>query len=141
MKKITFLLLIMFLSISVRSQTAPLEGNWLATLDVGGSKLRLIVKVQKSADGYTAKFDSPDQGAVDLAMDTVKLDGNKVTFAAAPYGISYEGTVNEKYDEISGTFRQGGSMPMVFKRVESTPSLNRPQDPVKPYPYDEEEVS
>ena len=30
---------------------------------------------------------------------------------------------------------------MVFKRTDSAPTLNRPQDPSKPYPYDEEEVT
>ena len=119
-----------------------IEGNWLATLDVGGARLRLVLKVEKSANGYAAKFDSPDQGAMDLPIDSIVLDGNKLTFSATKFGISYEGTLNETSDEISGTFKQGaGATSMTFKRVAEAPKLNRPQDPKKPYPYDEQEVS
>ena len=50
--------------------------------------------------------------------------------------------MNQAGDEISGTFKQGvGATPMIFKRVAEAPKLNRPQDPKKPYPYDEQEVS
>ena len=43
---------------------------------------------------------------------------------------------------ISGTFTQAGnSFPLDFERVENAPELNRPQEPKKPYPYNEEEVS
>lgn len=134
--------------VTVRAQVPGhnVEGNWLATLDVNGVKLRLVLKVQKSPDGYppgyVAKLDSLDQGATDLPVDSVVLDGNKLTFAASKFGISYEGTLNEAGNEVSGTFKQGpGSAPMIFKRVAELPGFNRPQEPKKPYPYDEEEVS
>ncbi|HKR14965.1 MAG TPA: alpha/beta hydrolase [Pyrinomonadaceae bacterium] len=118
------------------------EGNWLATLEVNDVKLRLVLKVQKSPAGYVAKLDSLDQGATDLPVDSVVLDGNKLSFAASKFGISYEGTLNEAGNEVSGIFKQGpGSTPMIFKRVAELPGFNRPQEPKKPYPYDEEEVS
>jgi uncharacterized protein len=118
------------------------EGNWLATLDANGTKFRLLVKIAKSASGYAAKFDSLDQGASDLPIDSILLNGNKLTFAAAPYGINYEGTLNEAGDEITGTFKQGpAEAPMVFKRIAEAPNSTRAQDPKKPYPYDEQDVS
>jgi len=130
------------LVVAAQVATPNVEGNWLATLDVGGAKLRLVLKVEKSANGYAAKFDSPDQGAMDLPIDSIVLDGNKLTFSAAKFGITYDGTLNQSGDEISGTFKQGaGVTPMIFKRVAEAPKLNRPQDPKKPYPYDEQEVS
>src|ERR1044071_3921765 len=136
------LLIASTLAVFAQVPTPHVEGNWLATLDVNGSKVRLVLKIQKSANGYAAKFDSPDQGATDLPIDSIVLDGNKLSFSAAKFGISYEGTLSETGDEISGSFRQGpGSTPMVFKRVAKVPAVNRPQDPKKPYPYDEQEVS
>ena len=141
--KVAFLsfALIITSALAVNAQV-NVEGNWLATLDIGGAKLRLVLKVEKSANGYAAKFDSPDQGATDLPIDSIVLDGNKLTFTAAKFGITYEGTLNQAGDEISGTFKQGANeFPMIFKRVAEAPKLNRPQDPKKPYPYDEQEVS
>ncbi|HEY0762296.1 MAG TPA: alpha/beta hydrolase [Pyrinomonadaceae bacterium] len=142
--RVIALLLIIASAVAVNAQAPALsvDGNWLATLTVSDVKLRLILKVEKSATGYAAKFDSPDQGAVDLPIDSIVLDGKKLTFSAARFGISYEGTLNEAGDEISGIFKQGpGSTPMVFKRIAALPTLNRPQEPKKPYPYDEQEVS
>ena len=123
-----------------QSENGKLAGNWLATLDVGGSKLRLVLKIQKTADGYAATFDSVDQGATDLPIDSVTLNGNKMSFTAAQFGMNYEGTLNDKGDEITGTFKQGaGSTAMIFRRV--VPMIPRQQDPKKPYLYDEEEVT
>lgn len=138
----TCLHFVMIITVAAQVSTRNVEGNWLATLDLGTGKLRLVVKIQKSATGYTAKFDSVDQGHNDLPIDSIVLDGSKLSFSAAQFGINYEGTLNEADDEITGTFKQGGgAAPMVFKRIAAAPKLSRRQDPVQPYPYDEEEVS
>lgn len=130
------------MTVAAQVSTRNVAGNWLATLEVGGATLRIVLKVEKSANGYAAKFDSLDQGAMDLPIDSILLEGNKLSFAAAKFGINYEGTLNEAGDEIAGTFKQGpAEVPMVFKRIAELPKSNRPQDPKKPYPYDEEEVS
>ena len=120
-----------------------LAGNWLGALDVGGVKFRLLLKVEQvPGGGYTAKFDSIDQGVKDLPVETITLNGNKMSFTAPKFGISYEGTVNDKNDEITGTFKQGaGSTPFVFRRTGEIVAIKRAQDPSKPYPYKEEEVS
>lgn len=119
-----------------------LAGNWLATLDVGGVKLRLLLKIQKTGQGYIAKFDSVDQGVKDLPIDSLSLNGNTMSFVAAKVGMSYQGTLNDKGDEITGTFRQGaGSTPMIFRRTGEVQMKTRLQDPKKPYPYDAEDVS
>lgn len=125
-----------------QNESGNLEGNWLATLDISGIKLRLVLKIQKTAAGYTAKFDSVDQGAKDLPVDSVSLNGNKMSFVAAKFGMSYEGTLNDKGDEIAGTFKQGaGSTPMIFRRTGEVLMITRPQDPKKPYRYQEQNVS
>ena len=126
------------------SQTSnrSLAGNWLGSLEVGGVKMRLLLKVEASGNGYVAKFDSVDQDVHDLPIETITLVENKVSFTAPKFGMSFEGTLNDKNDEIVGTFKQGtGSTPFVFKRAGEIPTISRPQDPKKPYPYDEEEVT
>lgn len=100
------ILLLIFACPAPAQTPGQLEGNWLATLDVGGVKLRLVLKIQKAAAGYTAKLDSIDQGVNDLPIDSVSLNVNKVSFSAAQFGMSYEGTLNDKADEITGTFKQ-----------------------------------
>jgi len=118
------------------------EGAWEGTLDFGGAKLRLVLKVSKAADGsLTAKADSPDQGATDLPVDTISLKDGAVRFEMKQLLASYEGTLNKEASEIAGEFKQGGmSIPLTLKRMAKPTALNRPQEPKKPYPYDEEEV-
>ena len=119
-----------------------IEGNWIGALEFSGTKLRLAFKVVKVGDSLQAKFDSPDQGATDLDVDTVTFQGQSVKFEAKKFGFTYEGTLNDKGDEINGIFNQGpAKLPLILKRVTELPKNSRPQDPQKPYPYKEEQVT
>jgi uncharacterized protein len=64
------------------------EEIWEGKLGLGaGLELRLVVRVRKTEDGRVlGKFESPDQGAAKLKMDSVTLD--KTTFAFAMKGSS-----------------------------------------------------
>jgi pimeloyl-ACP methyl ester carboxylesterase len=117
-------------------------GTWEGALDFGGVKLRLMLKVSKAADGsLTAKADSPDQGVTDISVDTISLKDGAVRFEIKRLMASYEGTFNIEASEIAGEFKQGGSaVPLTLKRTATRTMPNRPQEPKKPYPYDEEEV-
>ena len=60
---------------------AGVEGNWLGALDVGGFKLRLVLKISKSADGkLNATVDSLDQNAKDLAVDMITFQDGTLKF-------------------------------------------------------------
>jgi hypothetical protein len=136
------ILIVLAMPVSAQNPTGTIEGNWLGVLEFSGIKMRFALKVTKSGDGFTAKLDSIDQGAKDLPIDSIIRQGNSVSFSAAKFGLSYDGTLDEKGDEIKGTFKQGASsIPLVFKRVSAIPKISRPQEPTKPYPYTEEEVS
>lgn len=148
MKNLTFrlinilILIVLTLPVFAQNERGAIEGNWLAALEFSGIKLRLVLKITKTGEGFSAKFDSIDQGAKDLPIDSISLQGNSMSFSAARFGMSYEGTLNEKVGEISGTFKQGaGSTQLVFKRIAEVPKISRLQDPQKPYPYNEEDVS
>jgi pimeloyl-ACP methyl ester carboxylesterase len=138
-----FLLMTVSLNAFGQTQNRTIEGNWLGAIEFSGNKLRMVLKVSKNADGtFSAKFDSPDQGANNLPLDSISQQEKTIRFEGKNYGLSYEGALGESGDEINGTLKQGtASMPLVFKRTAEIVKLGRPQDPQKPYPYDEEEVS
>ena len=144
-KQLTLSALLIFLFatfVFAQVATSSIEGNWSGAVEAGGIKLRLVFKVSKTATGFQAKFDSVDQGATDLDVDTVTVEDRLVKFEAKKYGFRYEGKLNDQGDEMNGVLYQGpASLPLVLKRVADLPTINRPQDPKKPYPYDEEEVS
>jgi pimeloyl-ACP methyl ester carboxylesterase len=118
------------------------EGMWEGTLDAGAVKLRFVLKISRGADGsLTAKADSPDQGATNLQVDTISLNDSVMRFEMKQLMASYEGKLNGEASEIAGEFKQGGgTAPLTLKRVVKLTAPARPQEPKKPYPYDEEEV-
>ena len=120
-----------------------IAGNWLGVMDVSGLKLRLGLKVQQQADGkFTAKLDSLDQAAYDLPISSITSENGVVRFQASALKLSYEGKLTPDGSEIIGELKQGPTaFPVTFKRTEKLPTLGRPQDPKKPYPYSEEDVT
>ncbi len=128
----------------VVSRPTPQE-IWQGALEVGGIKLRLVLKIAKNPDGtLRATLDSVDQGAMNLPVDTIVIEDKTMRFTMKSIGGSYEGTLNEDKTEVSGRWTQSGqSLPLVFKRVAEqaqVPQLRRPQEPKRPYPYREEDV-
>jgi pimeloyl-ACP methyl ester carboxylesterase len=106
-------------SATSQSQDKPdMAGSWQGTLSVGASKLRLVLKVIRAADGgYTASVDSPDQGASDLTVDSIVFADNSVIFQMSRLGASYEGTVSSDANEIIGRWKQGPlNAPLVLRR-------------------------
>src|SRR5207245_4565713 len=54
----------------------------------------------------------------------------------------YEGTINPTKSVISGIWTQGGiTRNLKFERSDQLLELVRPQNPVRPYPYREEQVT
>jgi uncharacterized protein len=122
---------------------ASLEGAWEGTLDVGAVKLRFVLNISKAADGtLAAKADSPDQGASDLPVDVISLKESAVHFEMKRLLVTFDGTLNKEGSEIAGQFKQGEAVfPLTLKHVAKPTTLNRPQEPKPPFPYDAEEVS
>jgi hypothetical protein len=57
-----------------------IAGNWLGELAVQGLKLRLVLKISRTDSTLVATLDSLDQGAKDLPVDEIALEGNVVRF-------------------------------------------------------------
>jgi pimeloyl-ACP methyl ester carboxylesterase len=122
-----------------------IEGMWMGTILASGDiKLRILLHVERDANGaLSAKMDSLDQGATGIAIPIVSLNDSAFHFQIPAGGITYDGTLNSTKDVITGTFTQGSiAQPLNFKHFQQLPPApKRPQDPVKPYPYIEEDVS
>ena len=125
------------------AKPSDIDGTWQGTLDYGQMTLRLVAHIANTADGLTISLESPDQGpgAIPASITrngaTIKLDIKAVDAA-------FEGKLNPGLDAIDGTFTQHGSpLPLTLKRVKAGANAApvRPQNPVKPYPYREEDVT
>ena len=116
----------------------PIEGDWMGKLNLGPQSLTIVLHVNCNAQGEVkCTLDSPDQGVKGIAVETDYCSSDSISVSIASLALSFQGKL--KGDEIVGTFTQGQSFPLVLKRGEE--KLNRPQNPVAPYPYKTEEVA
>ena len=116
----------------------PIEGDWMGKLNLGPQSLTIVLHVNCNAQGEVkCTLDSPDQGVKGIAVETDYCSSDSISVSIASLALSFQGKL--KGDEIVGTFSQGQSFPLVLRRGEE--KLNRPQNPVAPYPYKTEEVA
>ncbi len=100
--------------------------------------------IVNTADGLTATLDSPDQGAKGIPTTSVTREGASLKIEVKSLGGAFEGKIATDLSTIDGNFTQLGSThPLILKRVKDQAELElkRPQNPVKPYPYRDEDVS
>ena len=91
-------------------QVSNISGNWESVLKLGELKLRLVLKISDGPNGQLqAVMDSPDQGASNLEVDSIAMQGNVLRFEMKKLLIAYEGTLNTAGSEIVGTFTQAGT--------------------------------
>ncbi|EHG15629.1 alpha/beta hydrolase family protein [Prevotella histicola] len=137
MKKI-ILSFCLLLSLAGAFAQKPIEGDWMGKLNLGPQSLTIVLHVNCNAQGKVeCTLDSPDQGVKGIAVETDYCSSDSISVSLASLALSFQGKL--KGDEIVGTFIQGQSFPLILKRGEE--KLNRPQNPVAPYPYKTEEVA
>ena len=139
---IAALVTLQFSIVALSSGNEAIEGIWQGALKVSGMELRIVFKISQGPEGIlTATMDSPDQGAKDIPVDEVIFEnGNLRLEIKVAMGV-FEGKLKDDNLSIEGEWRQGGqSFPLVLERVDEVVELLRPQEPKKPYPYQEEEV-
>ena len=136
MKQISFIILALLFPMSIFAQFA---GEWQGKLSMGQSELILVFKFAQQDTTITGTLDVPQQGAKNLPIDKIKLNGNKITLTISAIGLDYEGTLNEgDMPTIEGEIRQMGyTFPVTLK---PNIKVNRPQTPKGPFPYLQEEV-
>ena len=130
MKKI---LAILFLMVHIAFVSNAQEGNWSGKVDIRGTKLTIVFHL----DGEEPTMDSPDQAALGIPVQVERTATGGITIKIPLISASFEGLWLGK--QIAGTFKQAGvSLPLTL-----TPEakLNRPQNPVGPFPYEQEEVT
>jgi hypothetical protein len=143
MKRIILAILSIILLYSSQSaaQEHKFEGNWLGSLKISSISLRIVLKISKNEkDEYKAIMNSPDQTDKDIPVEKVEIAGDSIKLFVDAIGGSYKGKLADTL--LDGVWNQGGrEFPLSLVRTDKIVELNRPQNPKKPYPYKEEEVT
>jgi len=122
---------------------ASAEGVWQGALEANGLRLRFQLHVtHDDKKQLVAALDSPDQGI--SGMPAVKVSQKLTVFhfeIPVVDGV-YEGTINPTKSVIKGIWTQSGiTRNLKFERSDQLLELVRPQNPARPYPYREEQVT
>ncbi len=138
MKNVLVVSAIFFLFL--HSVAQEIEGQWNGVLKLPGGQLRVVFNIEKTADGYSATMDSPDQNAYGLKATSADFNDGVLLIKLTELMIEYSG--NYAGDSIKGSFKQGGmSFQLDLSRnVIGKAIYKRPQEPVEPYPYHAEEI-
>ena len=126
------------------AKPSDIDGTWLGTLVISAdAKLRIVFHIVNTEDGLMATLDSPDQGVKGLPANKITRDGAALRIEIEKISGVFTGLIAADLSSIDGTFTQGSSLPLSLHRVkdEAELELKRPQNPTKPYPYHDEDVS
>jgi len=121
----------------------PVEGLWQAALETHGMRLRFQLHVSHDTEGeLIGALDNLDQGVSGLPAVKLTQKESAFHFEIPAVGGVFEGTLNAAKNELNGTWSQTGAEneKLNFKRGEQPLELRRPQNPIRPYAYREEEV-
>ncbi len=139
---ITLFLFITAGTVMCQRSVKDIEGPWTGTLKEGGAELSMIFKfTMTEADTVKATLDVPAQSALNLPLGRVTFAGDTLTVDAPMIKGQYRGIFSDD-STLTGTWIQlGKKYPLDLKKNAAPVTYNRPQEPVKPYPYKEEEVT
>ncbi len=114
-KALTILAFLCVLAASAAASPAAgqdLAGHWEGAIELPGQKLDVDLDFAKRADGtWKGDVSIPLQGAKDLPLTGIMIDGAEVTFAIAgvPGDPTFKGKFVAEGAEIVGQFIQGGA--------------------------------
>src|SRR5260370_23475284 len=122
---------------------ASAEGVWQGALEGHGIRLRLQLHVtHDDQKQLVAALDSPDQRVSGLPAIKVSQKDAGFHFEIPVVSGVYEGTLDAAKTAITGSWTQNNvEQKLDFRRSDQLLELIRPQNPVKPYPYKEEEIT
>lgn len=107
------------------------DGIWLGTLESGGAKLRLQIQVKSDRAGTEyCSLDSLDQGAMELACENVRLEGDHFSFEVPAVHGQWTGTLAEDGSALKGVWSQGQDLPLVLARQKVALAPKAPEPPM-----------
>lgn len=144
---LVFILILFVLPVGVLSalkqENSDLVGIWSGALELGGSQLELIFHVELENGVYGGSFDVPAQGAKGIPLSFVGNEEGQVVFDVALVQGVFTGELHSDGLTLEGVWEQSGlKLPLTLTSVglDDIPGQRRPQEPIPPYPYHEEEV-
>ena len=103
-----------------------LEGAWNGTLEMGATKMRLVLTMSNQPDGTAiGSVVDVDQG-LRIPMTSITQKASDLTFELKSVGASYSGVLNPGRTALAGTYTEGSfTGPLIFQRGATTKDNER----------------
>jgi alpha/beta superfamily hydrolase len=141
MKTLTIIILLNLLAItSARSQ--DISGHWNGTTKRGDKEITFVFNIKQENATYSTTMDVPTCRIAGIKPSATTFTNGKLIIDGSNVGMNYTGVFNTEAQQFEGIYKEGG-IEMVLNLKKGTIKIEdskRPQEPVKPYPYYEEEV-
>ncbi|MCB0609700.1 MAG: alpha/beta hydrolase [Lewinellaceae bacterium] len=136
-------ILVLFLMLGSLGYSQSVLGDWNGILNIQGTQLRIVFHISETGGTYTATLDSPDQKAFGIPAGETTFAENNLEIKLPNLAAQYKGKYDAAAQVVDGTFSQGGAtFPLKLTREEQEKQeLKRPQNPVAPFPYAQEDVT
>jgi serine-type D-Ala-D-Ala carboxypeptidase/endopeptidase len=120
---------------SSQGEQPSIAGIWLGSLHAGGQTLRIQLHLQAAGTGpFTCALDSIDQKGFGIPCNNVQIKGDAVSFDVPAVSGKWAGQLSADGKTLSGTWTQGGALPLVLER--QTTAIEAPKsalpDPAMP---------
>lgn len=142
MKTIIVFAIVVTMSI-VSAFSQDISGDWNGEAKRGEKLITFVFKIEKENSKYSSTMSVPTFRVSGIKPSTTTFIDGKLIIDGSNVGMRYEGVFKKETQQFEGTYKEGGiELVLNLKRgtVKVTAS-KRPQEPVKPYPYYEEEVA
>ena len=98
---------------------SDLQGAWDGKLKAGNIELDLTLKIAEPAPGvFRAQMDDLDQGSKNVPITSLTFHKPAVRFEMTALNCVYEGNLNNRDDQMTGTLTQAGrKFPLTFQRT------------------------
>ena len=125
------------------AEDESLRGIWEGSLRYPGFESRIVFVITPKPDGtFDAAMLRPDQSDDQTRVSEVVFTNSRVRLQVDRVGGCFDGLLKAQGKTMEGQWQQGRwSQPLILKKVLAVAAPRRPQTPVPPFPYDEQDVT
>ena len=127
----------------VKTYAQNISGVWHGIAKTPDNKEILFVFLfEKNQETYNSTMAVPTFNVSGIKPKATTFKDGKLIVDGSNIGIKYEGIFDETTQQIKGSYTEGGNvLALILKKGNpEMAKINRPQEPIKPYPYYEEQV-
>jgi hypothetical protein len=117
-------------------------GYWTRKIKAGSMSFTFSLRFWIDDKLLRGTLDSPEQDLENIPVDEIMIQDDSIKLNIGAIQRKYHTVIDRKSNVMDGIYIRDGQInfPLVLNKTESAAVLNRPQMPVKPYPYLEDEI-